>query len=206
MPRALDWPERLYSSLLYCYPAEFRTEYASEMRAAFRERRREEAADSGILGLSVFVATVVADTLFTAAKEHTYVLIQDLRYALRVLRKTPAFTLAALLTLGLGIGAATAIFSLVYTVLLRPLPYTESDRIVRIWDTNPKLDISSFTSSTPNFLSWQERSRAFEYLAAIRPESVNLAGDGDPERVEAASVSAHFGECSVYTRLPDAPS
>ena len=191
MERADAWPERLYSALLHCYPAEFRNEYALEMRAAFRERRKSEAA-AGLFGTLRFAAAVCADTAITAAGEHASLLGRDLRYAWRMLRQTPSFTIAALTTLGLGIGAATAIFGLLYSTLLRPLPYADAGRVVRIWETNRKLDITSFSAATLNFLSWQERSRSFEGLAAIRSTNANIARDGEPERVQAASVSANL--------------
>jgi putative ABC transport system permease protein len=181
--------DRVYGMLLRLYPSAFRDEYEREMRAAFRRRRRDEP---GILRSSLLWLSIVADTLSTAPGEHFDMFMNDIRYILRSLRKTPAFAVSVLATIALGIGATTAIYSLVHAVLLRPLPFTEPDRLVRVSETNRSLNIPDFAVSVLNFLSWQQQSRSFEALAAIRNGSANLTGDGDPERVAGASVSDRF--------------
>src|SRR5262245_40890036 len=149
-------PDRFFSILLRLYPAAFREEYEREMRAAFRQGYRNEPGGVRRILLWLSVAT---DTLSTAPGEHFYILMSDIRYSLRSLRKAPAFSAAVLITLALGIGATTAIYSLVHTVLVRALPFTEPDRLVRISETNKSLDIPDFSASVLNFLSWQEQSR-----------------------------------------------
>ncbi|HET9220746.1 MAG TPA: ABC transporter permease [Terriglobia bacterium] len=181
--------EKLYAILLRLYPAEFRESYQHEMRATFRRRYRDEHRMLGRLFLGFSVA---ADTLLTAAQEHWDMLIHDIRYSLRAMRNSPVFAAAVLVTLALGIGATTAIYSLTYTVLLRPLPYSEPDRLVRIWEANQSRNIPQFAASLLNFLSWQEESKSFESMAAMRNESANLTGDGEPQRVKATAVSASF--------------
>jgi predicted permease len=119
-------------------------------------------------------------------------LLEDARYAARSLRHAPAFTAAAILTLALGIGATTAIYSVVRTVWLRPLPYRAPHRVVRIWEKNALLGIEQFSASVPNFLSWRERSRSFGSLVAAMPRNVSVTGQGDPERVLSGAVTAHF--------------
>ncbi len=106
-------------------------------------------------------------------------LLQDLKFGLRMLTKNPGFTAVVLMTLAFGIGANTAIYSVVRTVWLRPLPYNAPDRVVRVWETNSRLGISKFSASIPNFLSWRERSRSFESLVAIKGSNVNLTDQGD---------------------------
>ncbi len=113
---------------------------------------------------------------------------QDLRYGVRVLLRSPAFTSMAGLTLALGIGATTAIFSLVYAVLLAPLPYPQPDRLVGVWETSPQGSPRNVVSSG-NVTDWQERARAFSVLGAHSlPYSRTLTGDGDPLQVATSSL------------------
>jgi len=117
-------------------------------------------------------------------------LVQDLRYAFRNLLKRPGFTFVAVITLALGIGANTAIFSVVNSVLLRPLPYAQPDRLVVINETSAGRLIGS---SYANFLDWRSQSTVFENVAALRPrESFNLTGVGESERLQGRLVTANF--------------
>jgi putative ABC transport system permease protein len=112
--------------------------------------------------------------------------VQDLRFALRSLARQPGFTLVALLTLALGIGANTAIFGIVNAVLLRPLPYHEPDRVVLLWShwTN----WSKTWVSQGELVDYQEQARSLEHVGAFSSTSFNLTGGGDPLRVLAAQV------------------
>jgi len=113
---------------------------------------------------------------------------QDLRYGFRTLLRSPSFTSMAVITLALGIGATTAIFSLVYAVLLAPLPYPNPDRLVRVWETSPQGDPRNVVSSG-NVTDWQERARSFSVLGAHTVSfPVTLTGNGDPARVVTADV------------------
>jgi len=115
---------------------------------------------------------------------------QDLRYGARILLKQPVFTLIAVLTLGLGIGANTAIFSLVNAVLLRPLPFAEPERLVWTWGEFSGGNRAS--TSPPDFLDYRAQNRGFEELAAINFNSFNLTGVGEPERIIGNMVTANF--------------
>lgn len=117
---------------------------------------------------------------------------QDTRYGLRMLRKNPGFTAIAVLTLALGIGANTAIFSLVNSILLRPLPYHEPDRLVRMIQANPMLGLATWGVSQANFAAYREQNRSFEMMALYTTSAVNLTGEGDPERLPMTNVSADF--------------
>jgi putative ABC transport system permease protein len=191
--RVPAWADRLYAALLRAYPASFREEYAGEMRAAFRSRWREERQARGVLGVASLWLAVLADTLATAARTQGETLARDLRYAWRSLTGRPSwpFTAASLLTLALGIGAVTAVFTVVHAVLLAPLPYREPERVVRFKDVNPSLGIEDFSSSTPNFHSWQA-AHSFAQVAALRGASSNLTGGGEPEHVNGLEVSGSF--------------
>src|SRR5262249_46107806 len=117
---------------------------------------------------------------------------QDLRYGARMLLKHPGFTLVAVITLALGIGANTAIFSLVNAVLLRPLPFPEAGRLVQVWNTNLEKGITSFAITVRDYTNWRRRSQAFEHLAAYRFWTFTLTGGGEPEQLPGNNVSASF--------------
>ncbi|MEW5983490.1 MAG: ABC transporter permease [Acidobacteriota bacterium] len=115
---------------------------------------------------------------------------QDLRYALRTLRARPAFSLTAVLVLALGIGAGTAIFGIVETVLLRPLPYAEPDRLIYLLEQKPP-QFAQFTVAPGNFLEWQAQNRTFESMAAWGSGAFNLTGSGEPERFRGMRVTGN---------------
>lgn len=115
---------------------------------------------------------------------------QDLRYAIRTWLRSPVFATIAILAMALGIGANTAIFSVVNTILLRPLPYPNAERLVRIWETEAELAKAPITPA--DFLDWRQQSQSFEQLAAFRSQSFNVTGGQEPERIRGARVSANF--------------
>src|SRR6266404_5912058 len=117
---------------------------------------------------------------------------QDLRYGLRMLARNPGFTIVAVLALALGIGANSAIFSVVNTVLLRPLPYKNPDALVMVWDDQTHLGFPKDTPSPANFLDWREQNTVFEGMAAMTERSFNLTGAGEPERFDGRRVSANL--------------
>jgi predicted permease len=119
-----------------------------------------------------------------------WALIQDLKYGLRVLAKNPGFTAVAVIALALGIGANTAIFSVVNGVLLRPLPYQDPDRLMRLSESSP--DFGTMSVAYPNFVDWKDQSRSFEGLAAFRWEDYDVTGGGQPEHLSGKMVSADF--------------
>src|SRR5580698_11213580 len=121
-------------------------------------------------------------------------LLQDLRFAIRQLRKSQGFALTTILTLALGIGATTAMFSLINSVLLRPLPFPEPDRLMTI----APLDTSSVAAgipgslSYPDFFDWRSRQHSFDAIASYRRDSHTLTGSGAPQELESETVSADF--------------
>jgi predicted permease len=117
---------------------------------------------------------------------------RDFRQALRMLKRSPGFTAVAVLTLALGIGANTAIFSVIDSVLLRPLPYREPENLVMVWETNSQHPKPHNTVSPPNFLDWQSRNTIFSGMAYIYDGRDNLTGMGEPEEVVVQNVSANF--------------
>jgi len=119
-------------------------------------------------------------------------LLQDLAYGWRMLRKSPGFTALAVLTLALGIGANTAIFSNVNALVLRPFSFPDLDRVVAVWETVPKQNADRVKASPANFQDWRERSESFERLAAVRAWDANLTSVGVAERVEGYQVTEDF--------------
>jgi putative ABC transport system permease protein len=120
------------------------------------------------------------------------ILRQDLRYGLRMLRKSPAFTAIAVVTLALGIGANSAIFSVVNGVLLRPLPYSAPGRLINVFNTAPSRDLDVFGASPPDFRVLRERNQTLTSLSALSMSFFNLTGPAQPERLRAAVVSTDY--------------
>jgi predicted permease len=119
-------------------------------------------------------------------------LLQEARHAARRLRRARAFTATAVGTLAVVIGANTAIFSVVSAVLLRPLPYRDPDRLLRIWEANPSMDLPFFSASRLNFDDWRAQARSFAAMEAFRRGRANVSGDGEPETVETLAVTSGF--------------
>jgi putative ABC transport system permease protein len=108
-------------------------------------------------------------------------LLPDLRYAFRTLKKSPGFTLVAILTLALGVGANTAVFSLINSILLRPLPYAQPDRLVLVWESAPFFGLDDSPVAPANYVDWKARSRSFEEMGALEIHAFRLTGEGAPE-------------------------
>ena len=119
-------------------------------------------------------------------------LLHDLRYAARLQRKNPGFTIVAVIALALGIGANTAIFSVVNTVLLRPLPYKDPERLVMVWEDASRHGYPRDTPAAGNYVDWRDQNQVFEGMAAIADTSFNLTGSGEPERLEGRRVSVNL--------------
>ncbi|HEV8187773.1 MAG TPA: ABC transporter permease, partial [Pyrinomonadaceae bacterium] len=118
-------------------------------------------------------------------------MIQDIRYGIRSLMKRPGSTAVALITLALGIGVNTAIFSAVDSVLLRPLPFKDPERLVSIWEQTLKIGILRNEVAPANFVDLRTQNQSFEAIGATGPQDVNLTGDGEPERISGQLVSAN---------------
>src|ERR1700730_4439836 len=118
--------------------------------------------------------------------------LQDLRFAARMLRRTPGFAAVVVLTLALGIGANSAIFSVIDGILLQPLPYGDPDRLVIVWENNLRRSNPHNVVSPPNFLDWQAQNHVFSGMSYISDLRVNLTGSGEPEQIVAEYVSANF--------------
>jgi predicted permease len=194
-------PISLYRRLLWCYPASFRREYGSEMVGTFAEQLREARRQGGWAAETSIWQRTLVDLFFTATREHCHVIRQDLRYAIRALASQPGFTAVAVVSLALGIGANTAIFSVINTVLLSALPVRDPQSLIIL--TNPAsngITIGS-KSGEREELTWsefrqlRELSNVFSSVMAaqIEPEPVpaRLAGS-DVEETLVQMVSAEY--------------
>lgn len=119
-------------------------------------------------------------------------LLQDMRYAMRQLRRNPSFTAVVVLILALGIGANTGIFSVVHDVLLKPLPYKDPDRLVMVWEQNPHRGWFENIVSAANFLDGQKQNHVFTDIAAFEVSSFNLTGDNKPEELSGEHVTTNL--------------
>jgi len=164
--------ERVYRRLLRLYPGEFRAEFGGEMALLFHDRSREESLPSLLL-------SVVADTLRTAPKEHWAMWSQDIRYALRMMVRNPAFTLVAAVSLALGIGATSAIFSIADALLLRPLPVVDPRGVVslRREAKDAPFGANYFSTSYADYRDYRDRSRSFDGLVAFDYTSLSFTPD-----------------------------
>ncbi len=174
-----------YRLLLRLYPASFRHEYGAEMSTIFARRRRD--APGPLAGAALWIETI-AEVLPNAALVHWDVLAQDLRYVARTLRRTPGFAITAVLIVALGIGATTAAFSVTDFVLIRPLPFPEPDRLVKLWEKTP--GYATMELSAPNYHDWKAAAKSFASLGVYRAAAVTMTSAGEPRRFIGSSVSA----------------
>ena len=177
---------RLYRALLHLYPASFRAEYGADLCDLFGRRLQEVAGPSRV----VVWANAIVDIVRNAAELHWDLLIQDLRYALRTMAKAKGFALTAILVAALGIGATTAAFSITDHVLVRPLPFPESDRLVRLWQDQAFRGYPQMELSPSNFVDWKRLATSFDGMSSLTMSFANLVSEGDPERLTGVSVTS----------------
>ena len=211
-------PLVLVRALLRLFPVRFRAIYAADMEAHFQDRWRETR---GFFNRLALLVRTIVDLAISAAAERrrssldgsrphgarlavasrnkggfVESLLQDVRYSLRMLVRQPAFSLFLIATLAVGIGANAAVFSVINGVLLKPLPFAESDRLVAVWgrfDPESGFNFPQFSLSNPEFIDYKEATRSLEDVAAYSSVSVTVGGAGaEPERVAAAVVSANL--------------
>jgi putative ABC transport system permease protein len=188
----MDRHTRWFRRFLRLFPSDFQADYGRDMERTFDAQHREAAREPG--GVWRLWIGTVRDLLRTAPREHAGQFAQDTSYALRLFRRAPAFTASAVLTLAVGIGANTGIFSIVDAVLLRPLPYPEPDRLVRVYETRVRDGLFHNSASGPNALDWQQQGTAFSGMTMYRQRSLNVSGRGEPRYVDGARAAANFFE------------
>ena len=183
---------RAYNLLLRLYPASFRYEYGEEMRALFARRRREVTGP--LTAIALWLQTI-GEVAGNAALVHVDLLRQDLHYTARMLRRTPGFAVTAVLIVALGIGATTAAFSVTDFVLIRPLPFPQPHRLVKVWERTP--DYSRLELSPANYRDWKAASTVFESIGMYHPI--------DREHARRRGAAARRGRGRLGRSVPDAP-
>src|SRR5581483_11088515 len=168
--------DRIYGGLLRLLPFDFRSEFGSEMEEVFREQREETARRRGMGALLRIWASTVADIFRMAPREHLSVLAQDTRYALRMMRRNLGYTVAAVTILGLGIGVNTSIFSAVYNVLLKPLPYLQGENLVVVRQASPKAGAQNIGFSPLEIEDYKQRSRSLTGFVEYHSMGFTLFG------------------------------
>src|ERR1700693_879240 len=184
--------ERMFRGLLRVMPFDFRANYGGEMENVFAEQRRDIQERGRSLDFLWLWAETLAGIFQTAPREHWEILKQDLSYAGRMMRKNPGFTLMATVILALGIGANTAIFSVVHAVLLRPLPYPNGQQLVFIRQQAQKQGLDDIGFSVHEIQDYREQNQTLAGLVEYHAMSFILFGHGDPDRVRSAVVSANY--------------
>jgi len=204
--RQIAFAVRIYAAALVVLPRALRERYGDAMCATFRDRCRA-AADRGAAAVVALLAREVLDVVFVSVRSPRVPqspsplsasgrsssvawLSNDLRYAFRMLRRQPGFAAVAVVTLALGIGATTAVFSVVNGVLLRPLPFADPDRLLLL--LNGRNGRVSTSYSPANYRDVTTASGVFSGAAAFDVSSMNLTGNGDPQRVRGATVTGDF--------------
>ncbi|HXV86791.1 MAG TPA: ABC transporter permease, partial [Gemmatimonadales bacterium] len=219
-PPAVRWSAGIYRRLLFLYPQEFRHRYQTEMLRLFREQCLAQGVRRGVSGLALHWLGALRDLLINAGAERLAArrrpagsvppqvqplplphnagarmdkLREDIRYAFRTILRNPGFAAVVAITLGLGIGANTAIFSVVRGVLLRPLPYADPDRLAVVWTELTARNLPRFPVSPPDFRDYQDKSRLFERLAGVVTFPQPMTAPGlEPEQVLAGGVTQEF--------------
>jgi putative ABC transport system permease protein len=170
---------RLYRALLHLYPSSFWAEYRDDLCDAFAERAR------GFSGPFRFLAVLLAalsDVIPNAIAAHWEIFCRDLGFAARSLRRTPGFAITAVLVVALGVGANTAVFSIADLMFIRPLPFADPDRLVKLWQGSP--DFNTNEVSPANYRDWRTMATSFEGMGAYTRRAANLVGVGEPRRLE----------------------
>ena len=206
MARLREWVNRLWGSLRPSHrDAEFEQELRLHLELAAEDERRRSNSTKGSRRASVIRCGGVAQTMDVLRDQRGLPwlddLVTDIRYAARALLRTPGFTIVAVIVLSLGIGATTALFSVINAVMLRPLPYPDSNKLVRVWSAMPTNGLPRSGSALPDFRVWRAENRSFEDMGAYHAMVYNLAGVDPPERLQGTRITA-----SIWTVLKAQPA
>jgi len=184
--------QQFFRALLRLLPFDFRWEYGEEMEEVFEQQRKEVETGKGKAGIIKLWWATLMGIFSVAPREHWDMFRQDVRYTLRIMGKNLGYTSIAVITLGLGIGANTAIFSVINGVFLQPLPYGEGQRIVVLNQQAPKAKINNLSFSVKDIEDYREQTQTLEEVVEYHSMEFTLLKDGAAERVLTGVVSANF--------------
>lgn len=187
-----SFSQKLFRALVRVLPFDFRTNYGGEMEAVFHEQQREAEERGGFLDALRLWKETITGIFTTAPREHWQILIHDCSYAFRMMRRNIGFTLLAILTLALGIGANTAIFSVVHSVLLRALPYPNGHELIFVRQQEKNIGAQDLGFSVPEIMDYRAQNRTLAGLVEYHGMAFTLFGHGDPERVRTGVVSYNY--------------
>jgi putative ABC transport system permease protein len=190
--KSVPLSKRMFRALLRVLPADFRSDYGSDMEHVFEDQAKEARDHAGPAGVARVWWETLTGIFTTAPAQHWEMLTQDTAYALRTMRKNLGFTILAVLTLALGIGANTAIFSVVNGVLLKPLPYPQGQQLVFIRQQAQKEGIDDTGFSVKEIQDYREQNKTLSGLVEYHTMAFILYGHGDPDRVRTAVVSSNY--------------
>jgi putative ABC transport system permease protein len=183
---------RFYRALMRLLPFDFRSDFGPEMETVFQEQHKEAGRRNGTTGVLRLWWETIVGIFRTAPGEHLAMFRQDAGFALRMMRKSPGFTLAAIVTLGLGIGANSAIFSVVNAVLLKPLPYEHGDRLITLHQQAPRAGMLNQPFSVAEINDYRSQNHSLDGLVEYHNMNFILLGRSEPERVETGVVSWNY--------------
>jgi putative ABC transport system permease protein len=184
--------ERIFRMVLRALPFDFRADYGPEMEQVFRDQHSEAKEQGGIVGLIRLWWAAFLGIFRTAPRQHWDMLKQDCAYAMRMMRRNPIFTAVCVLTLALGIGANTAIFSVVHSVLLNPLPYREGGQLLHIRQQEQKTGVENMGFSVHEIEDYRQMNSTLAGVVEYHGMRFTLFGHGDPERVRTGVVSWNY--------------
>jgi putative ABC transport system permease protein len=188
----LPFSQKLFRAFVRLLPFDFRTNYEGEMEAVFHAQQREAEERGGFLDALRLWKETITGIFTTAPREHWQILRSDCSYAFRMMHRNLGFTLLAVLTLALGIGANTAIFSVVHSVLLRALPFPNGHELIYLRQQEKNIGLQDIGFSVPEIMDYRVQNRTLAGLVEYHTMSFTLFGHGDPERVQTGVVSSNF--------------
>src|SRR5512134_3460236 len=180
---------RVFGAVLHLYPASYRDEYGREMTLVLVDRLRGE--HNAAARVVVFLGAI-ASVLTDAPRQHALVLSQDLRLAVRLIRRERWFATVAIGTVAIGIALSTAVFSVGKSLLVDALPYREAERAAIVWVTNPRQGFDRDFTSYPRLLAWRERSGLIETFASYTLRQAVVTGAGEPEQLRVVRTTPEF--------------